>query len=298
MPTTALLILCGGAVSGVLPVLLLAAAARSAAVVGGLLVLLAFLWIYATQVFVSGAVASIAAADARPSLSAAVGATLSRYGGYLGASAVLLGGALVALVAMVGMAQLGRIGGAGTVLLALLTPVLALVGSAVVLLVPNAHQLAFAAVAVDDAGPVDAVRFAFSVVRDRRGELLLWIAGSSALLLGLLVGVVAPIVAGFSMGNATLLAALLEDDSSSRLGVTAADSVAAGIVAAALGGLFLWTVLGLWSSFATASAVHFRRALAGVAVVAAAGAFCDSCGTRLTVGARFCDGCGAQARSS
>lgn len=294
-------ILLVGIVLAVLPSMLVFALVRNssglalvAAIVG------VVIWVWAVRTFVAGALAM--AATERPGLartSAILAATRARLGTFLCVSLILALGQIAVLLGLLILGLVGFGGRATAPVIGLLTPVFLLGGGISLLGSIVVKRLAIAAVAAEPLRANAAIRKARALARRRLASVALWLAAEFALVVGLFVAAVIPLLIGAAWGvgfQALFFFQSVEDTSGSG-GVT----VGAGFWLVSVI-IFLLLVLGGMESFSVGSAGAFYeaegaapqppQAAAAMASPAADVAFCDQCGRAQPAGAPFCDVCG------
>lgn len=218
---------------------------------------------------------------------------------FLGAAVML---ALIAIAAVLGLTLLALIGSGGTStapILAVLTPVFLLVGGIGYLAFILVSRLAFATIALENAGAVPSIRRAVVLVRRRTAEALLWVAGDAAIAAGVMSAIVWPVLTG--AGAALVIEAVLSADAFEQIGsgeIDAGSVLFGAAVSVIVMGTFLLLVFGALAAFSAGSAVGLCVALQPAArrdpvPPVGASSFCDQCGERKAVDATFCDLCGA-----
>lgn len=264
-------------------------------------VLLSIVWGVVVAVFTWGALTVAATEDPRASGASGVfRITLARFGYFLAVVLLLVGMAFVVALCLCVPALIGLGGTTTSPLLALLTPVFLIVGGIGVLVAVAVARLAFAAVALEASRPMVALRQAWSMVRTRRSDVLLWFLGDGAMLTGGLVAVVTLVAAGGAAGvllqGIFLLIGTGSDIAGDGIDVDAGVvgisifvfiiTTFASILAGAACSFTAGTAVGLYDSAGTPAA-------RGPARLPAELAFCDQCGTPRTGSSSYCDACGA-----
>jgi hypothetical protein len=275
--------------------------------------ILALIW-EGLAAILAGAALTIAAVE-RPGLtrpSEVLGEALRHFATYLAITLLLVGSVAAAFALLVIVGSIGLGGTATAPILALLTPLFLIIGGVGLLALSATARLAFASAAVEShrAGP--AVAHTWRLVRTHRADILLWLFGDGALLVGAVATVVAVIAIGATAAT-SIQAAFFSagvGQGLSHLGGSARPGIAGAAIWLAIVGSFIALLVGAATSFQTGTAVGVYLRLRttaqqdvrhrGAAGHGAEGdftsfivGFCDRCGSAAPAGARYCDACGA-----
>lgn len=267
------------------------------------------IWIWVVTAFVWGALA-VAAAE-RPGIAgpnAVLGRTITLFGSFLAATLILAGVGILVLLAIAVLSLPGMGAPTTAPIQAALTPILLVAGGITLFLLIAMLRLSFAAVAVEGAPAGRAVSRAWGLLRKRTAEVVLFLVVDMAMLLGVVFGVLVPVLvgAGWAVGieAAFFVTGDVSDFANDFLtwNFTDADlafGVAGALLFTAILLIFGAMAAGAASSFTWGSVVGFYvmvtqdqpRAGTGRAAAGAA-SFCDGCSAPVPANARFCDVCG------
>lgn len=241
----------------------------------------------------------------RPELSrpgALIQATLRKLGTFLGVTLILAGVTVIGGL-IVSLLLLPARGGPNMLpLLAMLTPLALLLSGLGLLALVTMMRLAFAAAACDSITASEAVTRAWQLFRRRASDTLLWLAADGAILLGLGVLVIGPVVVGsyIVLGAEVVLFAVGSFFDFLTNTPTNAGAAKVGFYLQSLViSTFFVMVLGAVASHAAGSSVAFYRSTSkgggpGLPKEAAVRSFCDHCGApRDDEEAGYCDSCGS-----
>lgn len=226
--------------------------------------------------------------------------TADKFGSFLGVTAILFGFTVLAVLAMLVPALLGFGGTSFAPVLAVLTPIFQIVSGVGLVLLIIVGRLAFASVAVESSSAGLAVRRGMFLARRQTAEVLLWLAGDTALSLGILFAILIPVLVGASIGSTI---------QGSFLGLDVAEDFIRGTDSgsgAVLGAVLFWffssafgvIATGMLSAFGAGSAVGFSDAMISQArsprsTPVPPEPFCDQCGSLRKPGSAYCDTCGS-----
>lgn len=288
-----------GILGGIVPPCLLEILAAFGENVGLMLVvaILGVIWVWVAMTFTWGAL-SIASVE-RPGVATTASvarATWAQLGSFLVLTLILLGIAILAAVALGLLALIGLAGTTTLPILGLLTPAFLAWGLLVFAIIVTG-RLAFASLACEPDRAGAAVRKAWTLCRSRTADALLWLAGEWAILAGITLAIVVPVLAGASSAlSLQWTSAVVGGFTSGDVnGVAAVSGAALGIIFV---GVFALMVLTTPAAFTAGSAVGFyQTATQGSSgrrpAREAQQAFCDQCGAPRLDASPFCDLCGA-----
>lgn len=251
--------------------------------------------------FVLGALHVAAASPAgRVRPVAVLRTTADKFGAFLGVTAILFGCTVLVVLAMLVPALLGFGGTSFAPVLAVLTPMFQIIGGVGVVLLVLVARLAFASVALESSSAGLAVRRGMFLARRQTSEVVLWLAGDTALSVGVFLAVLVPVLLGGALGSGI---------QGSFLGFDLVPNFLSGPGSgggAVLGAVIFWSfssafaviATGMLSAFGAGSAVGFSDAMISQArsprsTPAPPEPFCDQCGALRRAGSAYCDTCGS-----